>query len=154
MPPAAKLRRLSQDFIIFSILPFHYCTTVLFTALLFHYSTIVLFAVLLLTTLRVDHARSRLHLENRPVLLQSGFYLFSTVLLYYLLFTISVLYYSTTDNLLCTTVLLYYLHAYYFTTTPARCISKTHLCMLNPKEGHKVCISITDLRMLNPKFAC
>ena len=43
---------------------------------------------------------------------------------------------------------------YKLTIYKAVCISKTGLCMLNPKASKKACISETDLCMLNPKFAC
>ena len=113
-------------------------------------------------------AQGRLHLGNRPAPVHPGFYYFTILLLFYhdpsrcisetdlrrftqdftillfCYFTISVLYYSTMYYFTVN-----YSNIYYSTTTPAVCISLTHLYRLY----HKVCISETELCMLTPKFA-
>ena len=115
------------------------------------------------------HDPSRLHLGNRPAPVHPGFYYFTILLLFYhdpsrcisetdlrrftqdftillfCYFTISVLYYSTMYYFTVN-----YSNIYYSTTTPAVCISLTHLYRLY----HKVCISETELCMLTPRFAC
>ena len=119
-------------------------------------------------------AQGRLHLGNRPAPVHPGFYYFTILLFQYctillctiLLLTIPLFAILPRPQPFASRkptcagsprILLFYYHdpsrlailLFYSTTTPAVCISQTHLYRLY----HKVCISETELCMLTPKFA-